>query len=480
MYFSKLIALSEDDMQNIVKKYIIQEKLINKGDHIIIGLSGGADSVCLLHMLYCLKNQFGGFSISAIHVHHGLRGEDADKDAEFVQELCNEFGIECGVFFFDIKEEVKKLKMSEEEAGRFIRYSVFEKEIKKYAAGKIAVAHHKNDQVETVLFNLFRGTGLTGLSGMHSKRDNIIRPLLCISREQIEKYININNLKYRNDSTNFLDTYSRNKIRLNIISYIEKEINSNIVEHVYETSCIIKSEEEFIIQYVDKVFEKNVKYKENKYVILIDDMVLEHIAIQKRLIRKIIFTLSNQLKDIQSIHVNKILDLICKPVGKKITLPNKVIVEKSYDSLEFMIRLNNKINNEKNLIEQSLVIPSEQSLPTINKILKTKILNYEKNMIIPKKVYTKWFDYDKIKITLFLRNRQQGDYISIQNNRGTIGRKKLKDYFIDEKISIEQRNNILLLADGKHVVWIVGYRISEDYKVTNETKRVLQVTIMDR
>ncbi|MBR6396573.1 MAG: tRNA lysidine(34) synthetase TilS, partial [Lachnospiraceae bacterium] len=222
--------MEKDNIYGKVSEYIRQNNLITPGDTIIEGISGGADSVCLLLMLEELKKEID-FKTVAVHVHHGIRRKSADKDQKFVEKLCEEKGIELKSFKKDIPLICKITRESEEECGRRIRYELFDDVCGMYENAKIAVAHHMNDQAETVLFRIIRGSGIKGLTGMEAKRDNIIRPLLCLKREEIEQYLEETEQDYRIDETNGKIEYSRNYIRKKIIPRLET-LRNNAVEHI--------------------------------------------------------------------------------------------------------------------------------------------------------------------------------------------------------------------------------------------------------
>ena len=226
-----------------VQKTIEKYHMIEKGDSIIVGVSGGADSVALLMVLCSLQKEYQ-INIEAVHIHHGLRGEEADRDALFVKQLCEKWSIPCDVLEFDIAKEAKKRGIGTEEMGRICRYETFYKKAGKTA--KIAVAHHQNDQAETVLLNLCRGAGLTGMSGMSPIRENIIRPFLFVSRKEIEHFLSEKGICYCQDSTNEQNHYTRNKIRLSVLPFLENEINDKAIKHIASAASILSEEETFL------------------------------------------------------------------------------------------------------------------------------------------------------------------------------------------------------------------------------------------
>mgnify|MGYP002185705227 CR=1 FL=1 len=244
--YIKIIILRSIVVINKVKAFVIENKLIQNGDRVLVALSGGPDSVCLLNILYELKKDFN-IEIAAAHVNHMLRGEDSDKDEEYVIELCNKIGIPSYIKRVDINAYSAENKMSSEMAGRKVRYDFFEEVMKNGKYNKIATAHNANDQAETIIFRLIRGSGLEGLGGIKAYRDNkIIRPILCLDREEVEEYIRKENLNPRIDKTNFEKIYNRNKIRLDILPYIKEYFNEDIIKTLNRTAGLLQKDNEFL------------------------------------------------------------------------------------------------------------------------------------------------------------------------------------------------------------------------------------------
>ena len=465
-----------------VQKYILDNNLLSLNDKVVIGVSGGADSICLLNVLSNLIDEYK-LKLYVVHVHHGIRGTDADEDEQFVKEYCTETlkdkNIEYYSFFYDIPKLVKINKLTEEEMGRKVRYDAFDEIVEKVHADKIAVAHNLNDNVETVLFNMCRGTGINGLKGIVSKNDNIIRPLLCVTRKEIESYLNDINVSYRQDVTNFEEEYSRNKIRLKVIPYLEENINSNVKEHINNLSLIAKDTEEFMSDYIDNIFNKIVtkdfQVDSIKYCIDVKALCIEKNIIKQRIIRKCIFELVNKLKDITNIHIEDILKLSDKNVGKRVELPYNIIAYRNYNSIDIFVT-NDKLekDNKKYQIYEEIRLNYEYYLEYYDKHIIFECLKREKNMIIPQNDYTKWFDYDKIDRNIVLRNRQSGDKMQL-NPEGT--RKKLKDLMIDLKINKNERDSVPLVAQGSNVLWLIGKRNSEGFRVDDNTKSILQIRV---
>ena len=447
------------NMMKKVLNFVKKNRIFEYGDRVILGVSGGADSVCMLHLLYSLQEELG-ITLYVVHVNHGIRKEEAERDAEFVRRISERLGLPYQVFHLNVPGIAREKKMSEEEAGRQARYEIFENVAMEMNANKIAVAHNLNDNSETVLFNLFRGSKLKGLTGIPVRRGKIVRPILCLSRTEIEKYLNDHNLEYCIDSTNQKTDYSRNKLRLEILPYIKDNINSKAEYNIVNAAESLRE----VYDYIE--YQTDIAYKE----FVVEEMLLNSAqelspVILKEVIRKWILHKTGKLKDITGTHIDMVVQLLNNTVSKKIELPYSLTIKKGYGGIEFEKDSVPVKKIEKVLIENGKIYLPE-GVP-----ISIEIEEIDKENI-PDLLYTKWIDYDKIN-KLTLRNRQPGDYIMV-NDKG--GKKKLKDYFIDMKIPREERDGILLLADGSHVVWIVGYRISEFFKVTDKTEHIIKLT----
>ena len=447
-----------------VISYIEKKKILQDGDSVLLGVSGGADSVCMLHVLYSLREKYH-LKLYVVHVNHGIRGSEAKRDADFVEQMAENLQIPFRVVTANIPEMAKEQKLSEEEAGRIFRYNTFEQVANEVGANKIAVAHNLNDNSETVLFNLFRGSRLKGLRGISPMRGQIIRPLLCCSRNEIEQYLQENNLSYCTDSTNKETDYSRNRIRLKLMPYIKENINQKAEYNIVNAAENLSQVYEYIYGEAQKAYRIHVK--DNVLLNSAEDL---NVVILQEVVRMWILENTGRLKDIKANHVNIVIGLLSNQVSKKSELPYGLKLIKTYEGVKVLLENNEgKDSNGQTIIEDGKIFNTEKITVTVENE------SFDKSNI-PDLLYTKWLDYDKIK-GLTLRKRLPGDYIEISGSEsGRSVKKKLKKYFIDNKIPQEERNNIWLLADGNHVVWIVGYRISEMCKVTDSTKRIIKIT----
>ena len=448
--------------QTIEKYHMIQP-----GDRVLAGVSGGADSVCLLFTLLEYRKKVN-FDIKAVHVEHGIRGEESRQDAAYVEALCQKLDVKYECVPVDIPAMAAAEKLSTEEAGRLARYQIFEEISKSWNADKIAVAHNQNDQAETILWNLARGSGLDGAAGIRPVRDRIIRPLLECSRTEIEAYLKQKDILWREDRTNQELDYTRNVIRNCLLPEITEKINAGAISHLAQFGTEMQQTRDFLQNLVEESCEQMAEIQPGYAVLDINKMKKEKAFLQERIIRFCLKEAGCGLKDIQRTHIQAVRELLEKQSGRQIQLPGGWLVRRTFDQLviEQDAGKNGEIQQQKILLK----IPGETQTPWGT--FTTKII-FNENQSIPQKKYTKWLSYDKITTGICLRTRQSGDFL-IVNRQG--GHKKLKSYFTDEKIPAEKRNQIPLLTVEQEVIWITGYRISEGYKVEKNTKEILEIT----
>ena len=453
-----------------VRKYVEENHLIEPGDSLVVGISGGADSVCLYFILLELQ-KYLDFQFVAVHVNHNLRGKEADKDQQFVEDLCEEAQIPVFTVAKKVKEIAKEKKISLEEAGRMARYEAFSSVAEELGANKIVLAHHQDDLAETMIHHLVRGTGISGLCSIKPASGNRIRPLLCLTRKEIEEYLKKRECSWQTDSSNLQDDYTRNKIRHHVISYLSEEVNPQTVSHMAETAKELQEIEHLLGDLVENISQKMLVRSEHQ-TIFREELKKESAYIQRRIFLEEMKRLSGARKDFSRIHGEDVAALWGRQVGKKISLPYKMEAVRAYEGL--CIR---KIPTLSDTLKEESMQTVKLQVPGETNVGKCRILSTisQGNLeIIVEKMYTKWFDYDKIGNSLEFRHRKAGDIIRVHPSGGS---KKLKDYLIDRKIPKEKRDDLWLLADGSEVVWIVGDRISEKYKVSDTTKKILYVEI---
>lgn len=446
-----------------IKNFISNNSLITENDKILVGLSGGPDSIFLLYFLY---NNFKNKIVIA-HINHKLRGIDSDLDEKFVRKISQKLKIPLYVKRENIKKLSKENKKSIEEYGREVRFSFFKKILKVENLTKISLGHNFDDNIETIFINFIKGSGTKGLTGISEKINNIIHPIINIKKDDILNYLNANKIEYRSDKTNFEDEFLRNKIRNYLIPIIEKEFNKNFKEKIISLSNILKYEDSLIENLIKNVerdvltfFDELIKIDLNKFKNL-------HLSIKRRLIRKAISYLTEieSLRECSLEHIDKVISLENKKTGSKIELPKEIIAIKDIDKIVF--------ERKNSLIEDFYIeIPS---LGTYSKIgMKIELLLVEK-FVKGQDPFTSFFDYDKVQFPLKIRKPKFGEKFK---PLGLNSYKKLQDFFVDSKIPKDIRWNLPILLDKKNdILWLIGVRISETYKVTDLTKRVICIKI---
>ena len=458
-------------MLNKVIETIEEYNMLQIGDKIIAGVSGGPDSICMLHILMLLRDRFS-LELVAAHINHGLRGEDADNDEKYVEEFCRKNKIK----FTSIKEDVHKISIDKniscESAGRDVRYEFFNRLKEKYSANKIAIAHNSNDQAETVLMRIMRGTGLEGLSGIKPVREGIyIRPLLFCTRAEIEEYCNKNHLNPRVDKTNFENIFARNKVRLELIPYIEANFNKHIVNVLNRLAENSRMDNEFLEQNSEKKYKKYCTNKEDR-VIITKEAFQEHPAIISRIVRRAFIDLHGVLNNFERVHIFQIIDLQSNGTGKHTILPNDVVAFNNYGDIHIYINSKNKNITPINTNIYKLNL-GETTLEDLGiKVTIKEISQAPKHLDSSENI--KYFNGDKILKDITLRFRKNGDKF---NPLGMLGYKKLKDIFIDMKIPQGERNKIPLICFDNDIGWIVGYKVSNSFKIDNKANKIIQIKV---
>lgn len=456
-----------------VYNFIKAKGMVSRGDTVVVGLSGGADSVCLLLVLCRLAEQLGinKNRIYGIHVNHGIRGAEADRDADFSRELCQRQNVNFVELKKDISAYAKETGMSVEEAGRSFRYASFQDYLRQVSLteGKIAVAHNKNDLAETVLFQLVRGSGLRGLAGIPAVRDNVIRPLLCVERQEIEAYLRELGQGYCVDSTNASLNYDRNRIRHQILPVMQ-EMNARAIDHIYSCAEEALTSYEYIHTQAKQLCDVGIDGEQEdkvfgrQLVLPVSDLYKSGQVMQGHIIQEALSQIAGQSKDISRKHVLLVANLLYQNTGARVQLPYGIQARRSYDS----IILSNKPEETQDYY-LSICPNHEYNIPNWGK-LSVAVKNWEAGDTISKNDYTKMLDYGKIKDGLCLRTPEDGDYIVI-NDSGD--KKKLNRVFIDRKIDRELRKNWPVLACGQEVIWVLGLRFSTAYNIDETTTKAL-------
>ncbi len=421
-------------------------KFLTPNDTVAVAVSGGSDSVALLHYTLSKSKEYH-FKVIALNVEHGIRGSASIDDSLFVKNLCKEWGVKLLTYSVDSVKKAQEEKLSLEESARALRYGCFYDALNKGLCTLIATAHHKSDNAETVLFNLFRGSSLSGVTGIPQIKDKIIRPLLSVSKEEIENYIKDNNLPFVTDQTNFDDVYTRNYIRLNILPEI-KMIFPEVENSIYRFSQTAKLDQD----YLDGVCASAIKVDGE----LVKISLPQHPAILSRATVKALKLLGVK-KDWEKAHIDAVINLSTSKNGAKIDLKDGVVVAKEYDGLTFF-KQTDKILDQK---------PFAVGTTLIGK----KTVAIEKTDM-PKDLKSGFYiDLDKVPPTAVIRFKRDGDLFTKFGG----GTKPLAEYFTDEKIPLRERDSIPVIADGNNILAIFGIAISNKVKVDKNTKQVIKL-----
>lgn len=454
-------------MYNKVIETIKKFNMLNNGENIVVGLSGGADSCALTHILTRLSGKMD-LHITAVHINHGIRGEEAERDERSAEEFCRRLNIEFIAYHCDIPSEAAKRGIGEEEAGRLVRYEKFYETAEKKNGAKTAIAHNMNDKAETLIMNLCRGAGMKGLAGIKPVGGSIIRPLIFCTRDEIEKYCDDNNIEYCTDSTNLQNEYTRNKIRNILLPWLSENINPAAGMNMANASELLREEEEYLESKAQEQYKKLLKDSGDGFVSLnADGLASEHSVIRRRVLRIALRSLRPDMRDFGRKHIENAEDILMGDTGRRISLPGGITVSKGYGLINILY------DREKQGAFCYDIEPGKKYFIKETERYVLLSLNEEKNIKNAVNICTKKIDYDKIKDKIQLRTRQTGDFISIKN-----GRKKIKDIFIDDKIPSDKRDSYPMLVCGKSVI-IVGNRLGTDYYVGQDTKNILYIYIWE-
>lgn len=447
-----------------VSKY----NMLAKGDKVIVGVSGGADSVCLLLVLHSMATELE-LELTAVHVNHGLRGKDADDDEEFTLSLCRKLGVGCRSFHYDVAAMAKERHLTTEEAGRLCRREAFESVAKELSANKIATAHHLNDNCETVLFNLIRGSGITGLVGIRPVRGMYIRPLIETSREEIEEYLKARGVTWCTDKTNNQTVYSRNKIRLELLPYIKQNMNPSVEDALGRLSAICADDLDFIegaarSSLADCTVSKNGQC----FLLNKEGFNALHVTVRRTIIRIILDELAIPLKDVHLVHIDNCLKMLAQSESGAFTNVGRCRVSLEHDNIRF-----SQGDDAVGDYEYTLPIGGSIFIPQINATVSAARVE-QMGEPSANRIY---ISGDDVTGDITVRNRRSGDRFS---PLGMAGSKKLKEYFIDRKIPLSARNIVPIFVNNNRVIWVGGHVMSEQFKICHGTQRIIMLEIVSQ
>jgi tRNA(Ile)-lysidine synthase len=434
-------------MLDKVEKYIRQNDLFLKKDKLLLGLSGGRDSMVLLDVLIQL-----GYQVAAAHCNFNLRGDESDAETEFVKMFCEKRQVKCHVKYFDTDKVSLAESSSTQLTARSLRYCWFEEVRLRNKFDKVLTAHHLDDQIETFLINLTRGTGLKGLTGIPVKRGEIVRPMLEVSREGINTYAKKNNLEFKDDSSNDSDAYLRNRIRHKLVPQFKKS-NPSFSDTFNRTINNLKLVQSFwekcYVAWKEKVDSQN------EVSFIVDEIIRSD---EQSFLTFYLHEKGFSYSDI---------DVFC--LNSYSRQSGSVLLARDY---RLIYDRGKWILTDARLVQDDKVFRVDAANLPIDLLLKEVV--YDKTLSIPTSSSTAWIDKSKINGELHLRRWKQGDYFI---PLGMSNKKKLSDYFIDNKLSLADKERIWLLCDEKSIIWIVGNRLDNRFRITNKTKELIEVKV---
>ena len=450
-----------------IKKY----SMLTGEEHILAGLSGGPDSVCNLFILHNLKGHFR-LTLHAIYVDHGLRPSETGKEIEFCRNLCDQLNVSFITKSIDVKAMAKEQKLNMQEAARLLRYQVYDEAAYALNAHRIALGHTADDQAETLLMRLFRGAGPSGLAGIPPVRKNIIRPLIEVERKEIENFLHAEKIDSLTDSSNLKMNYLRNRIRLSLIPML-RELNPDITDTLSKTAAIFRDEERYFEVIVTKTLMKLISRKtESRIELFLSPFGIMDKVIMRRVLRRAIDA-TKDLRGIRFIHIEDIIELIKNGnPGDRVHLPKGIRVIKDYATLILTSEPPARLDT------YTLMIPGETILQEAGILMKAapdEVTGHEAAGQHPG-LWTAYgvFDAEKLTLPLVVRRRKSGDAFY---PFGFGKRKKLQDFFVDLKVPRDERDRVPLIISGNDIIWVVGYRGDDRFRVTDGTKKVLKLEV---
>ncbi len=447
-----------------VLKFIDENHLISKGDKILIALSGGADSVFLISFLLKYKKKFNT-DLSAFHLNHKLRGKESEADEKFCKNFCSENKIKFIVSVKDVKSYAKKNKLSVEEAGRELRYNELNKAVKKNHLTKIGTAHNASDNIETILLNFFKGTGLKGLTGIPVRRENIIRPILCLSSEEIREYLKVNKINFRIDESNLNLDYERNFLRNEIIPKLKQRLNPLLEEKISTTANIFKEINLFVEKKLSEYENKTIAFSSNELTVNLKRLS----GLDKNLWSHFLKSMIEQKFGIElsSVNIKSLVDLISSQPGAELTLKQNVIASRLREVLLVKKASKNRLKKYNHTIKVGQKLKLDGTMIAVEQVK-------GKNIKLGQDKLVEFISGDDTGNKFTIRNWKNGDRFQPIGMKGT---KKISDFLSDVKVSSSRKKEQLVLTNSGRIVWVIGLRVDERFKINHDTKNIFRLTV---
>lgn len=459
-----------------VKETINKYRMFSKGDRLVVAVSGGADSLALLHVLLRFRGELET-ELKVVHVNHHLRGEAADQDARMVEARAIEWDVPFSIRDIKVRELEKGMGTSLENAARILRYQVLEEEALLFGADKIVLGHHADDQAETVLLHLLRGAGVDGIAGMLPVRDQkFYRPLLEVSRQEIENYCHSNHIEYCTDLSNLQPVYLRNSVRLELLPLLREKYNTSVEKSLCRLAELAREDSELLWKLADEAYEKVVTIGEKGLLLETEALGDIPTSLQRRVLIRAWQKLSGEVVSPAYERIEALRKLMLRGnTGQIVQLPSGISGEKSYQQL--ILGKATGYNGKQKQFSYPLTVPGTTKIPELKITIMTELIDKTKeerqeqgacdqNILL--------LDADLCRRPLVIRNRRDGD---IFYPWGAPGKKKLKEFFIDCKIPRSERDCIPLICSDNEVIWVMGKRKSQSCQVTETTGRMLRLTL---
>lgn len=463
------------DLLHRVRADISRHRMVERGSTVVVAVSGGPDSVALLHVLYLLRSELD-LSLHVAHLNHMFRGAEAEADALFVAGLADRYGLPATVESYNVPAYRAEKRLSGQEAAREVRYRFLKETADRVGASRIALAHQADDQAETILLNFLRGAGVAGLKGILPVREGLyIRPLLNIRRHEIEHYCAGRNLLYRRDPSNLKPVYTRNKIRLKLMPLLEREYNPGLVPNLLRLGEICREEDICLEELAERSFQEALVEAAEGLVIL-RLSVLEETppALRRRLLRRAWQVLTGDRQNLSFEHTESILGLLAGgATGSRVVLPGNAAAVRAYHNLELTTRGESR---EVPYFIYSLQVPGATYIPELGRTILADLVDagpdLEPGCLPPEEAL---LDYAKLPPRIFVRRRREGDVFQPYGQASAV---KLKDFLIKQKVPRAMRDRIPLVSTQDEIIWAGGLRTGEKWKVDKGTTKVLHLKMV--